>query len=217
MLAVFIENSIPGQSDGHCSAVAAHSFHLARNRWVVQRRSYEFTPFRHRDFTRRAISIRILSAFTFFLQILERNGPCGLSRKCWISRTLFSKCDTTYSFERIISDSNRTIQGLPVLVCESSFPYHLGEEDSAKMNIVEYYVDDSVVMTIFNHSITSELNHILLENPLDSGSTWIDVSDDTTKTTVIATKEPVSTPMEISHNRSSFKRPQDLEPCQNIL
>ncbi|HEY3874688.1 MAG TPA: hypothetical protein VGM92_04375 [Candidatus Kapabacteria bacterium] len=105
------------------------------------------------------------------------------------------KSDTTYSFERVISDSMHTLQGLPVLICESSFPYRLGGEDSVKTQQVEYYVDDSVVMTVFNHSITSELNHVLLENPLDSGRAWKDVADDTTLTTIVATNEPVSTPL----------------------
>ncbi len=105
------------------------------------------------------------------------------------------KCDTTFSFERVVSDSNYTLQGLPVLDCESSMPYHAGQEDSAKIQKVEYYLDDSVVMTVFNHSITSELNHYLLVNQLDSGASWKDVTDDTTRTTVLATEEPVSTPI----------------------
>ncbi len=102
------------------------------------------------------------------------------------------RSDTTYSYEKIVSDSNRTIQGLPVLECESSMPYHSG--DSIKLRPVEYYVDDSVVMTVFNHSITSDLNHVLLVNPLKTGAWWKDVSSDTIRTTVIATAEPVSVP-----------------------
>ena len=105
------------------------------------------------------------------------------------------KSDTTYSFERVISDSNRTLQGLPVLRCESSMPYHAGGEDTAKLKIVEYYVDDSVVMTVFNHSNTSVANHTLIVNPLRMGASWKDVADDTTRTSVIATEEPVSTPI----------------------
>jgi hypothetical protein len=105
------------------------------------------------------------------------------------------KSDTTYSFERVISDSNRTLQGFPVLRCESSLPYHFGGDDTAKKQIVEYYVDDSVVMTVFNHSMTSEMNHTMLVNPLRMGTSWKDVSDDTIRTVVIATEEPVSTPL----------------------
>ncbi len=105
------------------------------------------------------------------------------------------KSDTTYSFERIISDTNQSLQGFPVIRCESSMPYHVGGEDSAKLRIVEYYVDDSVVMTVFNHSMTSEVNHTLLVNPLRIGASWRDVTDDTTRTSVIAMEEPVTTPL----------------------
>lgn len=103
--------------------------------------------------------------------------------------------DTTFSFERVISDSNHSLQGLPILKCESSLPYHAGGEDSAKVQNVEYYVDDSVVMTVFNHSISSALNHTLIVNPLRMGASWKDVADDTIRTSVIATEEPVSTPL----------------------
>ncbi|GEM_PF-2121913 len=104
------------------------------------------------------------------------------------------KSDTTYSFERVISDSNRTLQGAPVLRCESTMPYHAGQEAAAKLSETEYYLDDSVVMTVFNHSLTSELDHFLLVNPLKLGASWKDLRDDTTKTTVIAMAEPVTVP-----------------------
>ncbi len=126
--------------------------------------------------------------------------PANLGAK-WTLRTVAQmldesshvlKSDTTYSFERIISDSGMTLQGLPVLRCISSTPYHAGFEDSAKLSESEYYVDDSVIMTVFNHSITSELNHVLLVNPLDVGATWKDRAGDTIRTTVVADSVPVS-------------------------
>ena len=129
--------------------------------------------------------------------------PANLGAK-WTLRTISQvldakntvlKSDTTYSFERVISDSNRTLQGLPILRCLSSMPYHAGMEDSAKRKEVEYYVDDSVVMTVINHSVTSDLNHIMLVNPLRTGASWKDVTDDTIRTTVIADSEPVSVPV----------------------
>ncbi len=129
--------------------------------------------------------------------------PANLGAK-WTLRTISQlfdpynnvlKSDTMFSFERVISDSNRTLQGYPIVRCESSQPYHAGGEDTAKTQIVEYYVDDSIVMTVVNHSMTNESNHTMLLNPLRMGESWRDVSDDTIRTTVIATKEPVSTPM----------------------
>lgn len=128
--------------------------------------------------------------------------PANLGAK-WTLRTISQyldasnkllKSDTTFSFEQIISDSNRTMQGLPVLVCLSSIPYHAGEDSNAKVKNVEYYIDDSVVMTVFNHSITSELNHFLLVNPLHIGASWKDLVNDTIRSTIIAMKEPVSVP-----------------------
>lgn len=128
--------------------------------------------------------------------------PTNLGAK-WTLRTISQdldannkllKSDTTFSFEQIISDSNRTIQGLPVLVCLSSMPYHTGEDSTAKVKTVEYYIDDSVIMTVFNHSITSELNHFMLVNPLQIGASWKDLVNDTLRTTILATQEPVSVP-----------------------
>jgi len=129
--------------------------------------------------------------------------PANLGAK-WTFRTISQtldvhntllQSDTMFSFERVVSDTNRSIQGFPVLRCESSMPYHAGGEDTAKVQTVEYYVDDSVVMTVFNHSLTSAVNHVMIVNPLQMGASWKDVSEDTIRTTVIATEEPVSTPI----------------------
>lgn len=128
--------------------------------------------------------------------------PANLGAK-WTLRTISQildasnkvlKTDTTFSFEQIISDSNRTIQGLPVLECLSSMPFHAGEDSTSKLNKVEYYIDDSVIMTVFNHSITSELNHFMLVNPLRRGAWWKDMTDDTIRSTIVADSEPVSVP-----------------------
>ena len=129
--------------------------------------------------------------------------PANLGAK-WTLRTVSQyldaenkllKSDTTYSFERVVSDSNRTLQGLPVLDVESSLPYHAGEEATAKVERAEYYIDDSVVMTVFNHSITNGQNHILIVNPLKIGASWKDMTDDTIRSRIIATDESVSVPV----------------------
>ena len=128
--------------------------------------------------------------------------PPNLGAK-WMLRTVAQmldasshvlKTDTTYSFEKIVSDSGATLQGLPVLGCIASMPYHAGGEDSAKLSSTEYYVDDSVIMTVFNHSVTSELNHILLVNPLAVGASWKDRAGDTIRSYVVSDSEPVSVP-----------------------
>jgi hypothetical protein len=83
---------------------------------------------------------------------------------------------------------------MPVVRCESSFPYKAGEDTAAKLQETEYYIDDSVVMTVVNHTLTGGLNQFMLVNPLREGASWKDQHDDTTRTFVIATKEPVSVP-----------------------
>jgi hypothetical protein len=161
----------PNEPRIHLSTVPTQAFHPTCNLDSNSVAFYFFPPNLGAKWTMRTIS-----------QILDIN-----------SNVL--RADTTFSFERIISDSNRTLQGLPILQCESSMPYHAGGEDTVKRQIVEYYVDDSVVMTVFNHSSMSALNHTLLVNPLRMGNSWKDDEDDTIRTSVIATEEPVSTPL----------------------
>ncbi len=129
--------------------------------------------------------------------------PANLGAK-WTLRTIKQvldasntvvKCDTTFSYEMVISDSNKTLQGLPVLRCESCMPYAAGHEAEAKRNVVEYYVDDSTVIAVFNHSVSNSLNHTLLVNPLRVGASWRDNTDDTIRSRVIALDEPITTPM----------------------
>lgn len=127
--------------------------------------------------------------------------PANLGAK-WAMRTTsrlldetnkLLKADTTYSYERVISDSNRTLQGLPILTCLSSLPYHEGGRDSGKTQTVEYYVDDSSVIAVMNHSVTNGLSRILLVNPLKVGASWHDNTDDTIRSKVIAIDEPITT------------------------
>lgn len=120
------------------------------------------------------------------------------------------KSDTSYSFERIVSDSNRTLQGMPVIRCESSFPYLLGEDSTVKVKESEYYIDDSVVMTVVNHTLLGGLNHFMLLNPLREGASWKDVRDDTTRTYVIATHEPVSVAYGDFSNSLVLKTPAEF-------
>lgn len=127
--------------------------------------------------------------------------PPNLGAK-WTARTVSQvfdahskllKADTTYSYERVISDSERSLQGLPLLTCASSYAFRPGFEDSAKTKIVQYYVDDSVVIAVINHSVNAGLSHILLVNPLRTGAQWRDDLEDTIHSRIIAIDEPVTT------------------------
>ncbi|MDP4199750.1 MAG: hypothetical protein Q8922_04005 [Bacteroidota bacterium] len=153
-------------------------------------------------------SVRIMPAAVFHPTCnLDSNSvgyfffPPNLGAE-WMMRTISQimdahsrvlKSDTTFSFERVISDSNRTLQGLPILRCSSSFPFHAGAQDSAKRKEVEYYLDDSVIVAVMNHSVSNGLSHILLVNPLRVGASWRDDADDTIRTKVISLDEPVTT------------------------
>jgi len=87
--------------------------------------------------------------FYFFSPNLGAKWTLRTVRQVRDANSILLKSDTTYSFERIVSDSNRTLQGMPVIRCESSFPYHLGEDSGVKVTETEYYIDDSVVMTVW--------------------------------------------------------------------
>jgi hypothetical protein len=104
------------------------------------------------------------------------------------------RVDTSYSFERVVNDSNRTIQGAPVIEVESSRPYKWGDELTAATMPVTYYVDDSIAMFVINHSLTSTDNRFLLVNPLKVGNHWHDKQEDTVVSEIIALSEPVTVP-----------------------
>ncbi len=129
--------------------------------------------------------------------------PANLGAK-WTLRTVSQTLDLTnkvlasdtlYHFERVISDSNKTLQHLPVLRCESSFSYREGHDTEVKVKQTEYYVDDSTVIAVMNHSVSNSLNHTMLVNPIRVGASWRDNADDTVRSTVIAMDEPVITVM----------------------
>jgi hypothetical protein len=102
--------------------------------------------------------------------------------------------DTSFSFERVVSDSNTTLRLEPVLEVESSAPFKAGGELTAQTRPVTYYLDDSVVMFVINHSLTSSENRFLLVNPLTVGNHWHDRAEDTVVSEIIALQEPVTVP-----------------------
>jgi hypothetical protein len=104
------------------------------------------------------------------------------------------KADTSYSFERVVSDSNTTLQGAPVLEVESSAAYKPGGELTARTQQVTYYVDDSIAMLVVNHTLVGADNRYFLVNPLVVGNHWHDNPEDTVVSQIIATNEPVSVP-----------------------
>jgi hypothetical protein len=130
----------------------------------------------------------------FFPANLGAKWTMRMIQQVYDNRSSLMKSDTFYSFERIVSDTGRSLQGTPILQLESSVPYRFGEELTAKTQPVEYYVDDSVVMAVFNHSIASVLNRYLLVNPLTVGAHWHEKTEDTAVAVVVSMNEPVSVP-----------------------
>ena len=102
--------------------------------------------------------------------------------------------DTLFSTETVSTNSAASIQGLPLIKCISK-SYKPGQsKDVAAAEEVTYYVDDSLIMAVFNNSITHNQNVALLTTPLREGYIWPERFEDTIVTQVISTKEPVETP-----------------------
>jgi hypothetical protein len=131
--------------------------------------------------------------FYFFPANLGAKWSMRTISQVFDARSKLLKSDTTYSYEHVISDSERSLQGLPLLTCESSFPYRAGFEDSVKKKVVQYYLDDSVIIAVVNHSVNAGLSHILLVNPLNLGAQWRDDLEDTIHSRIIAIEEPITT------------------------
>jgi hypothetical protein len=100
--------------------------------------------------------------------------------------------DTMINTERVLSDTNRSLQGLPILIVESS-SRRLRGDTTAKVEYVQYYVDDSIVMAIINNSVTSADNKTLLVSPLKVGTAWKESIDDTAHARIVSLSEPVQT------------------------
>jgi hypothetical protein len=102
--------------------------------------------------------------------------------------------DTMISREVVSTNSAVSIQGLPLIKCTSK-SFRLGEsEAAAKEQEVTYYVDDSLIMAVFNNSVNHNQNVALLTSPLKEGFVWPERFGDTVGTMVVSLHEPVETP-----------------------
>ncbi|HET6511145.1 MAG TPA: hypothetical protein VFH43_03060 [Candidatus Kapabacteria bacterium] len=102
--------------------------------------------------------------------------------------------DTLFHKETVSTNSAPSIQGLPLIKCFSKSFRHGQHEDSAQAQEVAYYVDDSLIMAVFNNSITHSENVSLLTTPLREGYIWPERFEDTIGTKVISLHESVVTP-----------------------
>jgi hypothetical protein len=102
--------------------------------------------------------------------------------------------DTLFHRETVTTNSAPSMQGLPLIKCVSK-SFRPGQlEDSAVAQEVSYYVDDSLIMAVFNNSITHSQNVALLTSPLRKGLVWPEHHEDTIGTMVVSLDENVETP-----------------------
>lgn len=100
--------------------------------------------------------------------------------------------DTLFSTERVITNAAKSLQGLPLIKCES-YSYKPGHEASATEEVT-YYVDDSLIMAVMNNSVSHGENRALLTTPLRAGFVWPEKWDDSVGTEIVSLNEAVETP-----------------------
>jgi len=72
--------------------------------------------------------------------------------------------DTAILMETVKENNRVSIQGLPLIACESK-AFRPGHENEAKLEESEYYVDDSVILAVFNHSLYHGETRAMLTAP----------------------------------------------------
>lgn len=101
--------------------------------------------------------------------------------------------DTVMNREEVYDTAHFSLQGLPILDCHD-FAYRLGAKDTAKSN-ASYYVDDSIAMTVFNNSVSHQLNKMFLVAPITIGNRWHDTYGDSVTTVIAGYVDSVITPL----------------------
>jgi hypothetical protein len=101
--------------------------------------------------------------------------------------------DTAFNTHRVISDSEFSLQHLPIVKCETK-GYRIGGLDTGR-TVAYYYVDDSIAMTVMNNSINHRLNAVFLVSPLREGNAWHEKYDDTAYCVIGGLVDSVETPI----------------------
>lgn len=101
--------------------------------------------------------------------------------------------DTAFNTHRVISDTDFSLQHLPIVRCETS-GYKAGGLDTGKATAY-YYVDDSIAMTVMNNSINHRLNAVFLVAPLREGNAWHEKYDDSVYCMIGDFLDSVETPV----------------------
>jgi hypothetical protein len=101
--------------------------------------------------------------------------------------------DSLYSQETVISNANKTFQGLPLVTCAAR-SWRANDEAHADSIVDAYYVDDSLVMAVFNNSINNNQNRVLLVSPLKVGNKWLEKTEDSARTEIATMHDTVNVP-----------------------
>ncbi|MBS1904007.1 MAG: hypothetical protein JSS75_09905 [Bacteroidetes bacterium] len=101
--------------------------------------------------------------------------------------------DSVINREVVVDTASYSLQGLPLIKCQDR-AYKPHGTDTATTDVF-YYVDDSVAMTVFNNSVSHQLNKIFLVSPLEIGNRWHDKYGDSVQTVIAGYADSVITPM----------------------
>jgi hypothetical protein len=101
--------------------------------------------------------------------------------------------DTSFNTHRVVSDTEFSLQRLPLVKCETE-GYRSGGSDTGR-SVAFYYVDDSIAMAVMNNSVSHRMNAVFLVSPLREGNAWHEKYDDTSYCVIGGWVDSVETPM----------------------
>ncbi len=129
----------------------------------------------------------------FYPQTIGSSWKMKIVERLYDAQNNILSSDSLWSKETIISNSNKTFQGLPLLTCTAKSWRGL-ESTRADSAVSNYYVDDSIIMAVFNNSINNNQNRVLLVGPLKVGNRWLEKVEDSARTEIVSKKETVKVP-----------------------
>lgn len=101
--------------------------------------------------------------------------------------------DTVVNREVVIDTARYSLQGLPLMACRD-YAFRPGGTDTVRSEAF-YYVDDSIAMTVFNNSVSHQLNKMFVVAPMRVGNRWHDTYGDSVQTVIAGYVDSVVTPL----------------------
>lgn len=100
--------------------------------------------------------------------------------------------DTAFVTEQVVANNRSSLQLLPLVICKDSI-FH-SRTKRADEQEAQYYVDDSVIMVVYNNSMLNQDNRVILMSPLTEGYSWPEKQGDTILTTIENLAAHIETP-----------------------